>query len=185
MKDFKDKQLEAIVKSRTIVISDAVSQELMAKVLALLTFMEADDTEKPITVIINTPGGEAYSGLGLYDALRFARSPIRAIVNGLCASAGILVLLAAEPENRFSLPNSRFMIHQPSGGARGSSSDIQIEAIEIKKLRSVYFDIIGKSCGKEGVKVQGDADRNLWFGSEEAVEYGLISKVVTFHGDLD
>lgn len=181
----RDKLLEGILESRTLVISEAVSSSLVEKTMQLLTFMEARDHAAPIQVLINSPGGEAYSGLGLYDMLRYVRAPINCIVNGLCASAGILILLATEKERRFALPNSRFMIHQPSGGARGTSSDIQIEAQEIKKLRAMYFDIIGRECGKKPETVQKDADRDFWFGSEEAVSYGLISKVITRHGEIE
>lgn len=180
----RDKLFERIIKSRTVVISEGVSSSLVEKTTQLLSFMEADDATAPITVLINCPGGEAYSGLGLYDTLRFIKPPVITVVNGLCASAAILILLAAEKERRFSLPHSRFMIHQPRGGARGSSSDIQIEASEIKKLRSVYFDIIGDRCGKTAEQVQKDADRDFWTGAEAAKDYGLISKVVTHRGEI-
>lgn len=181
----RDKLLQHIVESRTIVLSEAVSSSLVEKTVQLLSFMEAESATKGITVLINSPGGEAYSGLGLYDALRFVKPPVTCIVNGLCASAGILVLLATEKERRFSLPNSRFMIHQPSGGARGTSSDIQIEAAEIKKLREIYFEIIARECDKTPEKVHADADRDFWISADEAAEYGLISKVITQRGEIE
>jgi ATP-dependent Clp protease, protease subunit len=181
----KDKMFEALVKSRTIVISEPVSSELVEKTTRLLTFMENESQTKPVTVLVNSPGGEAYSGLGLYDTLRFVRCPITVVVNGLCASAAVLVLLAVPKERRFSLPNSRFMIHQPSGGARGTSSDIQIEATEIKALRSIYFKIIGEACGKDPEEARKDADRDFWINPEDARDYGLISKVITQRGEID
>ena len=134
---------------------------------------------------MNSPGGEAYSGLGLYDTLRFTKSPIRIVVNGLCASAGILLLLSGDKGQRFTLPHSRFMIHQPRGGARGTSSDIQIEATEIKKLREIYFEIIAGECGKTEEEVRKDADRDLWLSAQEAVDYGIVDKIVTHRGEID
>lgn len=181
----KDKLLEGIVKSRTLVLSEPVSSEMVEKSVQLLTLMEADDASKPVTVLINSPGGEAYSGLGLYDTLRYIRPTIRVVVNGLCASAGILLLLAGDKGQRFSLPHSRFMIHQPRGGARGTSSDIQIEANEIKKLREIYFKIIARECGKPAETIQKDADRDLWMSAEEALEYGIIDKIITNRGEMD
>ncbi|MDF1664900.1 MAG: ATP-dependent Clp protease proteolytic subunit [Planctomycetota bacterium] len=181
----RDKQLAAIIKSRTLVLSEPVSSEMVEKSVQLLTFMEAEDATKPVTVLLNSPGGEAYSGLGLYDTLRYMRPPIHVVVNGLCASAAILTVLAADKENRYSLPNSRFMIHQPRGGARGTSSDIQIEAIEIKKLRSMYYEIISKQTGRELAQVEKDSDRDCWLSAEEAVEYGLVSKVITHRGEIE
>lgn len=180
----KKEKLTRIIESRTLVLSDAVSKNMMREVLELLTFMESDSQEEPITVIINSPGGEAYSGLGLYDALKSIASPLVVIVNGICASAGILILLAADSENRFTLPNSRFMIHQPSGGARGTSSDIQIEAAEIKKLRAMYFEIIAEECGKNVEEVHEAADRDFWLDAKAAVEYGLVSKVIQKKSDI-
>jgi ATP-dependent Clp protease, protease subunit len=181
----RDKQLEAIVKSRTLVLSEPVSSDMVEKSVQLLTFMEADDDSKPITVLVNSPGGEAYSGLGLYDTLRYVKPPITVVVNGLCASAAILTLLATDKERRFTLPNSRFMIHQPRGGARGTSSDIQIEATEIKALRSMYYEIISKQTGRDLEQVAIDSDRDCWLSAEEAVEYGLCAKVITKRAEIE
>lgn len=181
----RDKLLDSIVKSRTLVLSEPVSSDMVEKSVQLLTFMEADSHTKPITVLVNSPGGEAYSGLGLYDTLRYCRPPITVVVNGLCASAGILLLLAAEKDRRFSLPHSRFMVHQPRGGARGTSSDIQIEAKEITKLREIYFRIIAGECDKTPEQVQKDADRDLWLSADEAKDYGLITRIITHRGEMD
>jgi ATP-dependent Clp protease, protease subunit len=181
----RDKQLGAIIKSRTLVLSEPISSELVEKTVQLLTFMEAEDQNKPITVLLNSPGGEAYSGLGLYDTFRYVRPPITVVVNGLCASAAILTVLATDKDHRFTLPNSRFMIHQPRGGARGTSSDIQIEAAEIKKLREMYYEIISEQCGRDIAQVEKDADRDCWLSAEQAVEYGLVSKVISHRGEID
>jgi ATP-dependent Clp protease, protease subunit len=182
----KKGKLERILKSRTIVLSDAVSSSMMADLLELLEFMEDESTEEPITVVINSPGGEAYSGLGIYDALRFIKSPLKVRVNGLCASAGILILLAADAENRVTLPHSRFMIHQPSGGVRGQASDIQIEAKEMKDLRSAYFKLIGARCGgKTEEEVTTGADRDQWLNATQALEYGLVSRVISNKSELE
>lgn len=177
-------EIKRIIDSRTLIFSRGVSSGMMEEITKLITFMEKESSTDPITAIINSPGGEAYSGLGLYDALTFMEPPLVTIVNGLCASAGILILLAADAEDRYSLPHSRFMIHQPSGGARGTSSDIQIEANEIKTLRTLYFQIIADKCGKELEEVLKDADRDFWLSAGEALEYKLVSKVISKRSEI-
>ena len=135
--------------------------------------------------MINTPGGSADSGFAIYDILNFAAPPIRTIVNGLCASAGILIHLAGETGQRFSLPESRFMIHQPSTANQGTASDLDITAREVMKLRKRYNRIIGEATSKTVEDVEADAHRDFWLNAEEALAYGLIDRVIAQRSELD
>jgi len=176
--------LKQMLKARSILISEAVSDKLARRVQSQLILMQMDDDKSPITVYINSPGGSADSGFAIYDALRFFKPPIRTVVNGLCASAAIIIHLAAPKERRFSLPNGRFLIHQPSTYVQGSASDIEISANEILKLRERYNEIVGEECGKTAEQVTKDADRDFWLSPEEAKKYGLVSKVVKTFGEI-
>ena len=176
--------LKQMLKARSILISEAVSDKLARRVQSQLILMQMDDEKSPITVYINSPGGSADSGFAIYDALRFFKPPIRTVVNGLCASAAIIIHLAAPKERRFSLPNGRFLIHQPSTYVQGSASDIEISANEILKLRERYNLIVGEECGKTMEQVTKDADRDFWLSPEEAKKYGLVGKVVKNIGEL-
>ncbi len=176
--------LKQMLKARSILISEPVSDKLARRVQSQLILMQMDDEKSPITVYINSPGGSADSGFAIYDALRFFKPPIRTIVNGLCASAAIIIHLAAPKERRFSLPNGRFLIHQPSTYVQGSASDIEISANEILKLRERYNEIVGEECGKTAEQVTKDADRDFWLSPDEAKKYGLVSKVIKSYGEL-
>ena len=173
-----DREFERAIHSRTIVISEDVNSAMAGEITRLVTYMEGENPDAPILVTINSPGGEAYTGLGIYDTLRFTKCPVYTLVNGLCASAGIVILLSAEKERRFSLPSSRFMIHQPSGGASGTASDIEIKAENMKRLREIYFEIIGERCGRDVDAVTKKARRDFWLGAAEAKEYGMIDEVL-------
>jgi ATP-dependent Clp protease protease subunit len=179
-----DRELERVIQSRTIVISEDVNSNMAGEITRLVHFMEAENPDAPILVTINSPGGEAYTGLGIYDTLRYTKCPVYTVVNGLCASAGIVILLSAEKERRFSLPSSRFMIHQPSGGASGTASDIEIKAENMKALRQMYFDIIADRCGKDAQGVSDKAKRDFWLSAQEANDYGLVSKIVTKKSEI-
>jgi ATP-dependent Clp protease protease subunit len=146
--------------------------------------MEQKDSKKPITVIINSPGGSADAGFAIYDMLRFIKPPVTTVVNGLCASAGILIHLAADKKRRFCMPESRFMIHQPSTMGRGTASDLDITAREILKLRDRYNKIIAETTGKPEAQMLEDARRDFWLDAGKALEYGLVHKVVKSRDDL-
>lgn len=179
-----DRELELVIKSRTIVISEDVNSSMAGEISRLVNYMEADNPSEPILVTINSPGGEAYTGLGIHDTLRMTSCPVFTLVNGLCASAGIVILLAAEKENRYSLPSSRFMIHQPSGGASGTAADIEIKAENMKALRHMYFDLIAKACGRTIEEVSEKAKRDFWLSAEESKSYGLIDKIITKKAEI-
>ncbi len=173
-----------LIESRTLLVSGAITDRLARFCAERLFVMESRDAERPITVVINSPGGSADSGFAIYDMLRFVRCPIRTVVNGLCASAGILVQLAAPKGSRFALPESRFMIHQPSTAGEGTASDLDITAREVLKLRERYIRIISDASGRDYERVLEDARRDFWLNSKEAKDYGLIDKVAHKRADL-
>jgi ATP-dependent Clp protease, protease subunit len=177
--------MKKLLKTRSILVFEQVSDKLARRVQSTLLLLQQDDEKAPITVYINSPGGSADSGFAIYDSLRFFKPPVRTVVNGLCASAAVMIYLAAPKERRFSLPNSRFLLHQPSTMAYGSASDIQINAEEIVKLRERYNQIVGEECGGKSMEqVTKDADRDFWLSPEEARKYGLVGKVVKSIGEL-
>ncbi len=178
-KEDESKILEKFLKTRTILISEEITSELAKRVYQNLLLLESDDAEKPITIIINSPGGEADSGFGIYDMLRFVRPPIRTLVAGLCASAAVLIFVAAEKGNRLSLPHSRYLLHQPSSASFGQASDLEIAANEIIRLRDRYNEIVSEATGKPVDVVSRDADRDFWMAAPQAAEYGLVDKIIT------
>ncbi len=170
--------MKHLFKARTIFVEEQVSDSLAKKVHAQLIILQAMDDKAPITVYVNSPGGSADSGFAIYDFMRFVKPPIRTVCAGLCASAAVMIYLAAPRERRFSMPNSRFLLHQPSTMMWGSASDIAINAEEIIKLRERYNEIVGAETGKTADQVTKDADRDFWLSPMQAKEYGLVGKVV-------
>ena len=166
-------------ESRTIIISEEVSPDLAKKVFSQLVILNQRSTKDPIKVYINSPGGCADSGFAIYDMFRFFEAPVITIVSGMCASAAVMIFLGADKGKNYSLPNSRFLLHQPSTGIRGSASDIQITADEIEKTRVRYNDVVAGVTGKKNEQVSDDADRDFWMSPQEAEEYGLVQKVIT------
>ena len=180
--NFVEKRL---LESRTILLSGPVTDKMAKECVARLMVLENTDAKAPVTVIINSPGGSADSGFAIYDILRFVTPEIITVVNGLCASAGILIALAADKKRRFTMPSARYMIHQPSTMSRGTASDLDITAREILKLRDRYNEVISEATGRKADDVLEDARRDFWLGPEEAVEYGLAAKVVTRRADME
>jgi ATP-dependent Clp protease, protease subunit len=180
----EDKLQEKMLKTRTILVSEAISDELAKKVYQHLLVLEGESREKPITVIVNSPGGEADSGFGMYDMLRFVEMPVRTIVAGLCASAAVMVFLGGDDGKRFSTPNSRFLLHQPSSQSFGQASDLLIASDEIIRLRKQYNQIVAHIVGKDLAAVTKDADRDFWLTSQQAVDYGLVTKIIANRKDL-
>lgn len=175
---------DRLLESRIIMLSEPISSQLAETVAAKLLVLDAEDSETPIDIYINSPGGSVDAGFAIYDMTRFISAPVRCVSTGLTASAAVIVLLAAEKENRLSLPNSRFLLHQPSGGARGSVADIQIEANEILKIRQRINSMIAEETGQPLEKVEGDTRRNYWLDAEEALQYGLLSRVIRSRKEL-
>lgn len=168
-----------ILESRTIIISEEVSPELAKKVFSQLVILNRRSEEDPIYVYINSPGGCADSGFAIYDMLRYFKAPIITICSGLCASAAVMIYLGADKGKNYSLPNSRFLLHQPSTGIRGSASDIEITASEINKIRERYDGVVSDITGKTKKQVAQDADRDFWMSAQEGKKYGLVSKIIT------
>jgi len=174
---------ELMEKQRTLFISEEVSPKLTSKLVPALMWLDSK-SDDPIRLFINTPGGSADDGFAIHDAIRFIRSPVLCITNGLNASAGTVILLATPRERRFSLPNSRIMIHQPSSGVRGKASEIEVTAEEIMKLRRRCNQLIADETGKPLEQVEKDTNGDCWMSPVEALEYGLIGKILTSLNDL-
>ncbi len=177
--------VRSLIKARTILISDPIDHKLTTRVIAQLLLMDSDDPEKPITILINSPGGSADDGFAIYDLIRFIRPPVRIVSVGLSASAATVIMLAAEKGNRFALPNARIMIHQPSMRMVGTAEDVKRTAEQILILRERINELYAQETGQPLDKVVEDTDRDYWMSAQEAVKYGLISKVVTHFNDLD
>jgi ATP-dependent Clp protease, protease subunit len=175
---------KALFESRTLLISGPVDDKMLRDATVRILAMEQKDPKKAITVYINSPGGSADAGFAIYDLLRFVKPPINTVVNGLCASAGILIHLATDKKRRFCLSESRFMIHQPSTMGRGTASDLDITAKEILKLRDRYNRIIAETCNKTLEQVTDSARRDFWLDAGQALEYGLVAKVLKKRDDL-
>ncbi|MCB9868327.1 MAG: ATP-dependent Clp protease proteolytic subunit [Planctomycetes bacterium] len=174
-----------LLEARIILCTGPVTDKMAKEVTSRLLVMEAQDASRPVTVFINSPGGSADSGFAIYDILRFAAPPIRTVVNGLCASAGILIHLAGDPGQRISLPESRFMIHQPSTAGQGTASDLDITAKEVMKLRARYNKIIADAAGKKPDDIVADAHRDFWLNATEAKQYGIVDRVIATRAELD
>jgi ATP-dependent Clp protease, protease subunit len=170
---------EKLIKSRTILLSKGVDDKMVESVEAQLIIMESDDTKSPITFYINSPGGSADCGFAIFDLMNFVESPIITICSGICASAAILIFLGGAKGKRYSLSNSRFLLHQPSTQAQGTASDLQITAQEIVKLRSRYNEIVSAEVGQTVDKITQDSARDFWLTAQEAHQYGLVSKIIT------
>jgi ATP-dependent Clp protease protease subunit len=167
----------ALFKSRTVLVFGEIDMRLAERVTAQITALAAE-SDAPIRVIINSPGGHVESGDTIHDMIRFCGAPVKVIGTGWVASAGAHIFLGAVKENRLSLPNTRFLLHQPMGGVRGQASDIEIEAEEIIKMRERVNRMIARETGQTYEKIVKDTERNFWMSAEQAVEYGLVGKIV-------
>jgi ATP-dependent Clp protease, protease subunit len=173
---------KALFKSRTVLIFGDVDMKMAERVSAqLLAYAE---TEGDIRVIVNSPGGHVESGDTIHDMIRFVGNRVKMIGTGWVASAGAHIFLGAKKENRFCLPFTRFLLHQPMGGVRGQASDITIEAEEIIKMRARLIKEIADETGQTYEKVVTDTERNFWMGAEEAQKYGLVHRIVTRSSDI-
>jgi ATP-dependent Clp protease protease subunit len=172
-----------LLKQRKVLIFGGINDKLARDVTGRLLSL-AESSDEPIDVYINSPGGHVESGDTIHDVIRFIDSavPVRVIGTGWVASAGALIYLAGTKERRYCLPNTRFLLHQPMGGVRGPASDIAIEATEIIKMRERINQIIADETGQPIERVRKDTDRNYWMSAEEAINYGMVSKVITKMG---
>ncbi len=169
---------QALYKSRTVLIFGEVDMKMAERVTANLLALSAEDPNKDIKIVIHSPGGHVESGDTIHDMIKALRPKVKMIGTGWVASAGTHIYLAADRAHRFCLPNTRFMVHQPLGGIRGTASDIQIEAEEIMKAQERINRTIAEETGQPLSKVVEDTDRNYWMSAEEAKAYGLVSRII-------
>lgn len=167
-----------LLKERIIFLGDEVSEISANIIVAQMLFLESDDPEKDIHLYINSPGGIVSAGLAVYDTMQYIKSPVSTICIGQAASMAAVLLAAGTKGKRFSLPNSRIMIHQPMGGARGQATDIQIHAREILRLRELLNEILGKHTGQNVERIQLDTERDNFMSAQEALDYGIIDRVM-------
>ncbi|ABW27340.1 ATP-dependent Clp protease proteolytic subunit [Acaryochloris marina] len=165
-------------QERIIFLGQEVTDGLANQIVAFLLYLDSEDPSKPISIYINSPGGSVTAGLAIYDTMQHIKSEVATICVGLAASMGSFLLAAGSPGKRLALPHSRIMIHQPSGGARGQASDIEIEAKEIIRVRRQLNDIYAARTAQPLEKIEKDMDRDFFMSAHEALEYGLIDQVI-------
>lgn len=169
---------------RTVLLCGPVTDDLAREILAQLLVLDAADATKSIRVYIDSPGGSVDAGFAIYDMMRFVRAPLYTICTGLAASAATVILLGAAKERRLSLPNTRFLLHQPSTGMQGTASDVAIGAREILKLREKVNLILAAETGQTFERIAEDTHRDYWMSAEEARSYGLITRIVSSAAEL-
>ncbi|EFC31908.1 ATP-dependent Clp endopeptidase proteolytic subunit ClpP [Campylobacter jejuni] len=167
-----------LLKDRIIMLSGEIHDELASSIVAQLLFLEAEDPAKDIYLYINSPGGVITSGFSIYDTMNYIKPNVCTICIGQAASMGAFLLSCGAEGKRFALPNSRIMIHQPLGGARGQATDIEIQAKEILRLKTILNDILAKNTKQKVAKIAKDTERDFFMSAQEAKEYGLIDKVL-------
>ena len=168
-----------LLKERVIFLVGEVTEQSANLIVAQLLFLESDNPDKDISLYINSPGGSVYAGMAVYDTMQFIKPDVSTLCTGLAASMGAFLLAAGAKDKRFSLPNSRIMIHQPLGGASGQAADIEIQAREILYLRERLNMILAEKTGQSIDQIAKDTDRDNFMSAEQAVEYGMIDKVLT------
>ncbi len=178
-----DALMEKFLKTRTILLTGEIDKDSGERVIRQLLLLESL-SDDPVTIMIDSPGGDVDAGFAIFDMIRFVKNEVRMVGMGLVASAGALVLLAVPRERRFGLPNSHYLIHQPLSGIRGVATEIEIHARELEKTRERINRIISQETGQELDRVIHDTDRDYWMNSDEAVGYGLLSKIVSSRIEL-
>lgn len=169
-----------LLKDRIVFLGTPVDDYVANAIIAQFLFLESEDPEKDIFLYINSPGGSVSAGMGIYDTMQYVKCPISTICIGQAASMAAVLLAAGSKGKRKCLPNARVMIHQPSGGASGQSTDIQIQAKEIQRIREILNGILAKHTGQKTAKVDVDTERDNFMSAEESKEYGIVDEVITF-----
>lgn len=172
-----------LLKDRIIMLTGEINDAVASTVVAQLLFLESEDPDKDIYLYINSPGGVVTAGMAIYDTMQYIKPDVSTICLGMAASMGSLLLTAGAKGKRYALPNARVMIHQPLGGARGQSTDIQIQAKEMQRTRDMINNVLVKHTGQSYDKINEDTERDNYMSPEEAVAYGLIDKVVSRGGE--
>ncbi len=179
----QDAMSSRLLKTRTIVIADEVDHKLAESVISQLLILDTESHD-PIRMILTTNGGHIESGFAIYDVMRFIESQVIAVGAGWVVSMGVPILFGAKKENRLSLPNTRYMLHQPIGGVGGQATDVRIAAQEIIKIRERINRLVSEETGQPLEKVAADSDRNFWLSAEEALEYGIVSRIIHSAKDI-
>jgi ATP-dependent Clp protease, protease subunit len=174
-----------LLKDRIVFLGTVITDEVANLLIAQMLFLESEDPDKDINFYINSPGGSVSAGMAVYDTMQYIKPDITTVCIGQAASMGALLLAAGSKKKRYSLPNSRIMIHQPMGGVQGQASDIKIQAEEIIRLRGRLNQILAHHTGKDLKQVEKDTDRDFFMSGEEAKKYGIIDHVINNRDDLD
>lgn len=176
--DKNSKNIQALFqKSRSVLVTGAINDKLATKVVTQLLAL-AEESDDPINMFISSPGGHVESGDMVHDMIKFIKPEVRVIGSGWVASAGALIFIGAEKKNRYCLPNTRFLLHQPSGGVGGQVSDIQIQAKQIEMMRERFDKLFADATGQTAKKIAQDTQRDFWLNTDEALEYGLLGQVI-------
>nr|WP_165477802.1 ATP-dependent Clp endopeptidase proteolytic subunit ClpP [Desulfobacter hydrogenophilus] len=168
-----------LLKDRIIFLGSAIDNEVANLIVAQMLFLESEDPEKDINFYINSPGGVVTAGMAIYDTIQYIKPDVATVCIGQAASMGALLLTAGTSGKRFALPNARIMIHQPLGGAQGQATDIKIQATEILRMKDVLNEILSKHTGQDLEKVATDTERDFFMSGEQALEYGIVDRVVS------
>jgi len=168
-----------LLEDRIIFVGEPVQAGMVNSIVAQLLFLEKKDPDKDIIMFVNTPGGEVYSWMAIYDVMQYVKCDVSTICVGLAASMGSVILAGWTKGKRFALPHSKIMIHQPLGGAEGQATDIVIQAEEILKIKNMFIDLMAKHTSQKREVVANDMERNKWMNAEEAMKYGIIDKIIT------
>lgn len=183
--DFVSRIETELLRTRKVLIFGDIHDRLARDVCSRLLLLADRDSDAPIDIYINSPGGHVESGDTIHDMVRFVKAPVRMIGTGWVASAGALIFVAAPRERRFCLPNTRFLIHQPSGGVAGPSSDVEIQARQMVLMRERLNLIMAKQTGQTLERIENDTRRDFWLTAREAVEYGLVGRIIENQEELD
>lgn len=182
--DIGGKASELYFKSRNVIITGEINHKLAERVTKQLIALAAD-SDDPINLFISSPGGHVESGDMVHDMIKFIRPTVRTIGSGWVASAGALIFVGAAKKNRYCLPNTRFLLHQPSGGIGGQVTDMQIQANEIEKMRERFHKLFAEATGQKPEKIAKDTERDFWLNTDEAISYGLLGKVINNADELN
>jgi len=173
-----------LLQDRIVVLGTQVDDEIANYITAQLLFLEGQDSERPIWLYINSPGGSVTAGMAIYDTMQFVEPEVGTICMGLGASMGQFLLCAGAPGKRYALPHARIMMHQPLGGVQGQATDIAIQAEQMAYTKRVLQERIAEHTGRTFEQIEADSDRDRWFTAEEAKEYGIIDKVIVRRGEI-
>ncbi len=174
-----------LLKDRIIFLGSAIDDEVANLIVAQMLFLESEDPEKDINFYINSPGGVVTAGMAIYDTIQYIKPDVATVCIGQAASMGALLLTAGTAGKRFALPNARIMIHQPLGGAQGQATDIKIQATEILRMKDVLNEILSKHTGQNIEKVAADTERDFFMSGQQALEYGIVDRVVSDRSQLE